>query len=299
MDYIIGIDMGGTGIKAGVFSNDGNLLKRKTALTSDGEMLDGHPAWAVNVRRLVRELEEESGSHPRAIGFTSPGLASKDQRCITTLPNRLKGLEGFDWTSWLGFEKLVPVLNDAHAALLGEVWQGAARGMQDAILLTLGTGVGGAILSEGRLIRGHTGRAGHLGHVSVNRHGPVSIAGMPGALECFMGNYTVAERSRGRFTSTKALVEAVRAGDVEAANIWHDSVHALAVGIASFINAFDPERVIVGGGIAETGDVLWKPLSVELDRIEWRPQGYQTQIVKAELGDWAGAYGAAYQALRV
>ena len=206
----------------------------------------------------------------------------------------MHGIEGFDWGAFL--EREVPVLNDAHAALLGEVWQGAAKGAKDAILLTLGTGVGGAILSDGRLLKGSFGRAGHLGHVSVTEGVERSIFGTPGSLEAAIGNYTVGVRSNGRFSSTREIVEAHCAGDADATVIWEKSLRILARAITSFINILDPEIVIIGGGITKAGPILFEPLAIYLDEIEWRPAGRRVGIVPGALGEWAGAYGAAWNA---
>ncbi|PTX93453.1 ROK family protein [Spartobacteria bacterium LR76] len=295
-DYVVGIDMGGTAIKAAAFSPDGQKLAWRTGPTGDGEKIGGDHAWAWRVRELIRELEAEFRRPPLHVGLSSPGLASPDQRCIVSLPNRLHGIEGFDWSEWLGCR--VPVLNDAHSALGGEAWQGAARGRRHVVMLTLGTGVGGAAMVDGHILRGHLGRAGHLGHVSVDCSSPeVSIFGMPGALETAIGNYNVPLRSGGRFPDSRALVEAVTQGDEAAAAVWERSVWALGCAIGSFINAFDPEVVVVGGGVAEAGPVLWEPLKRVLAQVEWRPVGSGVPIIPAELGGWAGAWGAAAEAL--
>ncbi len=188
---------------------------------------------------------------------------------------------------------MVPVLNDAHAAIIGEAWLGAARDRRHVVLLTLGTGVGGAVISDGRLLRGAIGRAGHIGHMSLDPEGAVSITGMPGAIETMIGDCTVASRSNGRFSDTAALVAAHHAGDADATRIWLRSVRALACAIGSCINLFDPEIVVVGGGIAQAGGALFDPLRNELDRIEWRPMGTAVPVVPAQLGEWAGAIGAA------
>jgi glucokinase len=190
------------------------------------------------------------------------------------------------------------VLNDAHAALLGELWQGAAKGYSNVVLLTLGTGVGGAVLANGHLLKGHIGRAGHLGHISVNSDGAPDIVGTPGSLEEMIGNYNIAERTAGRFNSTRELVEAHLNGDAAATRIWLRSVFHLAAAIASFINAFDPEIVVIGGGIAQAGPALFEPLAEYLDRFEWRPMGVRVPVRIAALGDRAGAIGAAYHAMR-
>src|SRR4030095_2271878 len=131
--------------------------------------------------------------------------AAKDGKSIAYMRGRLEGLEGLVWTDFLEAPHPVFVLNDAHAALLGELWKGTAKGYSNVILLTLGTGVGGAVLADGRLLKGHIGRAGHLGHVTVNSDGTGDIVGTPGSLEQMIGNYNVPERSKGRFDSTRKL----------------------------------------------------------------------------------------------
>src|SRR5439155_18129227 len=118
----------------------------------------------------------------------------------------LRGMEGLDWTDFLDRGRFVPVANDAHSALAGEAWIGAARGLQNAIMLTLGTGVGGAILADGKILRGHLGRAGHLGHVCLDVTGAPSIVGTPGALEEFIGNHNILARTGGRFATTHELI---------------------------------------------------------------------------------------------
>jgi glucokinase len=188
------------------------------------------------------------------------------------------------------------VLNDAHAALIGEVAHGAARGQRDVVLLTLGTGVGGAILADGRLLRGHLGRAGHLGHLTVDHHGPPTITGTPGGIEVAIGNCSLSDRTAGRFQFTRDLAAAALAGDAEAQSIWDESVHALAAHCAGLICALDPAVLLLGGGLAELDDFLFVPLRRHLDVMEWRPRGHHVPIKKAALGSWAGTAGAAYRA---
>jgi glucokinase len=289
MNQLIGIDIGGTQIKMSAFSPDGAMLGQWTRETGDRPTA-GVPAFAEIVRQMLREADAPD----TRVGIAAPGVAAKDGRSIAYQPGKMHGIEGFDWGAFL--EREVPVLNDAHAALLGEVWQGAATGAKDAILLTLGTGVGGAILSDGRLLKGSFGRAGHLGHISVTEGIEQSIFGTPGSLEAAIGNYTVGIRSNGRFSSTRELVDAHCAGDAEATVIWEKSLRILARAITSFINILDPELVIIAGGITKAGPVLFEPLAAYLGEIEWRPAGRRVGIVPATLGEWAGAYGAAYNA---
>ena len=293
MSYSIGVDLGGTNIKIVVISNDGNVLEFLTCDTADSE-----GSWAQTIKKHIDLIQKQRGQSPCHIGLAAPGLAAKDGRSIAYMQGRLEGLQGLVWQDVLESPAPVVVLNDAHAALLGEVWRGAASGYSNAILLTLGTGVGGAVLVEGRLIKGHIGRAGHLGHVTVNSDGEPDIVNTPGSLEQMIGNYNVCERSGGRFTSTRLLVEAHLRGDTQATKIWLRSMRHLAAAIASFINAFDPEIVIIGGGIAQAGPALFDPLRKELDRFEWRPLGHTVQVIPAALGEKAGAIGAAYYGIR-
>jgi glucokinase len=200
---------------------------------------------------------------------------------------------GLVWAEYLGRAR-EPVLIVAQAALLGEAWLGAARGASNVALLTLGTGVGGAAMVDGRLLRGHLGRAGHLGHICLDVDGAGDIVNTPGSLESMIGNYTVGPRTGGRFHSTPELVDAARAGDLEARTVWGRSRDALACGVASVINVLDPEVVIIGGGIAVAGEpTLFEPLRERVRAVGWSLEGEQVRIVAAELGEFAGAIGAA------
>lgn len=286
----IGIDLGGTQIKGVVATWTGEVLRREVRTANDDAVYER--TWSFIARNLAEHL-----GHDLAVGIAAPGLAARDRRSIAILPKRLRGIEGLDWTTFLNREHVVPVSNDAHAALAGEAWIGAARGMQNAIMLTLGTGVGGAILADGKILRGHIGRAGHFGHTCLDVHGEPSIVGTPGALEDVIGNHNILARTDGRFATTHELVAAYRAYDDEARRFWLTSIHALACAIASFVNILDPEAVIIGGGIAQAGDALFTPLAEELAKIEWRPNERPVKIIPAALGEWAGAIGAARNAM--
>ena len=292
--YAIGIDLGGTHVKAASVSDAGVVLGRLADTTRDGGPAG---SWVPTIRALITRLVDERGAPPSGIGVGAPGIAAADGRSIAFMEGRLAGLQALDWSRALEAAAPVRVLNDAHAALLGEAWTGAAAGCREVVLLTLGTGVGGAILAEGRLVLGAMGRAGHWGHVSLDPDGPPSITGMPGSLEGAIGNCTVAARTDGRFTDTRALVLAHIAGDPQATRVWRRSVRDLAVAIAGIANAVDPELVVVGGGIARAGAALFEPLAEDLERVEWRPLGHRVRVLPAALGELAGAIGAARAAL--
>lgn len=293
----IGIDLGGTNIKAALVDTEGgHVLATLSRPTRDGEFENGVPRFALTVREIVAEFEAQAGGRLR-VGLSAPGLANPNGRCIDWMPGRMHGLEKLDWPAVL--ERDCRVLNDAHAALLGEVWTGAATGCDDAFMLTLGTGVGGAVYSGGRLLRGKIGRAGHLGHVTLDVNAPCDGFGNAGSLESMLGNQTIGVRGGGRYATTHALIDAHAAGDAEASKIWLESVRQLAAGIASFINVLDPEVVIIGGGIATgAGEHLFAPLAAFLDEYEWRPGGHRARMVPALLGDSAGCLGSVFNLLQ-
>ena len=288
----IGIDLGGTNIKAALIEvASGRLITRLSRPTLDGEFVDGVPRFALTVREIVTELEAHAGQSHLPVGLSAPGLASPTGRCIDWMPGRMHGLEALDWAQFLRCR--ANVLNDAQAALLGEVWTGAAKGCRNVFMITLGTGVGGAVFSDGRLLRGAIGRAGHLGHSTVDVNAPVDLYGTPGSLEAAIGNKSILERGGGRYETTHALLDAVVAGEAAAKSVWEESVRHLAAATASLINVLDPELVILGGGISiGAGEHLLKPLSAWLDAYEWRPGGSQVRLALASLGEDAGAFGA-------
>jgi glucokinase len=294
VNTVIGVDIGGTQIKAAAFSSEGETLHQLVAPTNDAPG-SSPPQFAVHAKNLVEGLEALIGTRVKHVGISAPGLAARDGRSIAYMPGRMHGLERFDWSAWLQREN-VPVLNDAHAALLGEVWRGAAAGMRDVILLTLGTGVGGAIWADGRLLQGHIGRAGHFGHLCLDPEGEPTITNMPGGLENWIGNHNILARSGGKFETTHDLVAAYENGDPFARAIWLHSVRALGCAIASLVNVLDPEAVVIGGGIARAGKSLFEPLSRVLDEVEWRPADARVRLLPAKLGEWAGAQGAAFAA---
>jgi glucokinase len=289
--YAIGCDVGVTNVKTVCVTMGGDVFDRDVADTRAES-----PDWPSRVKRAVAEMESTHG-RAAAVGVAAPGIASRTGDRIFWMQGRLDLVQGLDWANFLGRDH-VPVLNDAQAALMGEVWQGAAKGATNVAMITLGTGVGGALMVDGRLLRGAVGRAGHLGHVSLDIDGPPDVTNCPGSLEHAIGNVTLGERTGGRFTSTHDLIAAHLAGDEGATRVWLRSVRALAAAVASVVNVADPETVIIGGGIARAGDALFEPLEGFLDRYEWRPHGHRAKVVPAVLGEHAGALGAAWNALR-
>ena len=283
----IGIDLGGTRIKAVAINSIGEILEQSYTPTDDG---DDH-RWKQSVAAAVSGLMQKTGSSKAVVGISAPGLPDATNACIAFMPGRMQGLENFNWSDHL--KQPAYVLNDAVAALMAEARFGACKEARHAVMLTLGTGVGGAILIDGKPYQGAFSKAGHIGHMVIDHAGDNDVTGMPGSLEECIGNCTIEKRSAGRFTSTRDLLEAAATGDTGASEIWLKSVKQLAIGLASITNILSPEVIVLGGGITEAGDTLFQPLTRFMDQYEWRAGGNGARIVKASYGDMAGAIGAA------
>ncbi len=292
-EFSIGIDLGCTNIKGVLIDDTGNIISQLREETNEQD--DKH--WKNAVAQMIKSLRAHSSVTIKNIGLSAPGLSNSDNTCISFMPGRLPGLENFNWSDFIG--ERIFVLNDAHAALMAEATFGAAKGMQHAILLTLGTGVGGGILINGQLYQGLAQMAGHFGHTSVDADNPNDdVTNMPGSIEDAIGNLTISQRSKGKYNTTFELVEAYKKHEPFASWLWLSSVRKLAISIASAINVLSPEAVIVGGGISLSGDALMLPLREFLSIYEWRPGGKKTPLNFAEFSDMAGALGAAGFALQ-
>ena len=286
MKFAIGIDLGGTRIKGIAADAEGNTLHQLYMPTNDN---DG--VWKDAVAETVHELLQKVNAAESVVGISAPGLPSEDNTAIVYMPGRMQGLENFEWRSFL--KKPTYVVNDAIAALIAESKFGVAKNKKHVVMLTLGTGVGGAIMIDGKAYMGAFNKAGHVGHMVVNDQGDCDITGMPGSLEECIGNCTIAKRSNGKFSSTQEMLNALTSGDGFAKELWLKSVRQLAIGLASITNILSPEMIVLGGGIAEAGDLLFGPLKQYMTEFEWRPGGNRVEIVKAGYSDFAGAVGAA------
>jgi glucokinase len=285
--FVIGIDLGGTRIKAVALDHDGNILHQLYTPTNDGD----DKAWKQSIKTAVEAIQSKIEFSDFIIGISAPGIPNEKNSCISFMPGRLQGLENFNWSSYLHHQTFI--VNDAIAALTAEAKLGVAKDKKNVVLLTLGTGVGGAILIDGKPYQGNFQKAGHIGHIVIDHEDECDVTGMPGSLEDAIGNVTVQKRSLGKFKDTHALLEAYRSGDHFAKWVWLTSIRKLAIGIASVINILSPECIILAGGITEAGNDLFEPLENFLSIYEWRPGGSKPTILKAKFGDMAGAIGAA------
>ena len=282
----IGIDLGGTRVKAVLVDDIGNVLKEVIVPT-----VDQQGKWKDSAKSAFNQLNVNLDENEFYVGLSAPGIPDKYNKCIQLMPGRLQGIEGFDWAEFLGRE--VFVVNDAVAALSAEARFGAAKNCKDAVIITIGTGVGGAILINGKIHQGAFQKAGHIGHMSINLDGEPDICGMPGSLEEAIGNYSINKRSNGKFHDTAELIEAMKNDDSFAHDIWLKSIKALAVAIASIGNILSPEKIILAGGITKAGSILTDPLEKLINEYEWRIGENRMQIEIAHFGEQSGAIGAA------
>ena len=300
MKPAIGIDLGGTRIKFLAYDlANSEVLETLSEPTNDGEFIHEKPAWIATITDRISKWEKEWDSSAETIGICAPGIADQKSSCILSLPGRLEGIENLNWSEALKRKERVTILNDAHAALLGENWRGAALQKDNVLLLTLGTGVGGAAIINGKLLTGHIGRGGHFGHMSLDPDGIPDCVGTPGSLEDFVGECTLKERSQYKYKETETLMRDLLAGNQLAKQVFDRSINALAAGICSLINILDPETILLSGGITKANDSLLEPLKQELEKIEWRPQGHAVEIRIAENQEWAGTFGALYRSLEL
>jgi len=269
-------DIGGTRVRAALVDEKGEILDRRDGITPP-DPLDG----VAQLRALWKELGDADA---KALAIAGSIRASTGE--LTQSPN-LKGWEGTRLASELGCE----VLNDANAAALGEAWLGGLRGTRAALLLTLGTGVGGGILFGGELWTGATGAAAELGHVAVRPDGPLCGCGSTGCLEMYASGPAIA-RAAGAPDAKEAESRA-RAGDARARAAFDEAADALGVVLAGLVNAFNPEAIAIGGGLVTTFDLLAPRVEKLVRERAFRLACEGLRIVPAKLGKNAGLLGAA------
>jgi glucokinase len=304
---VLGIDIGGTQIKAGMVDEQGAILASRTIPTpSDSE------SFAPSLREAIEWLLEAAGA-PAGAGIGCKGIIDPQSTTVEILPGTLHFLEGLRLSDIIGLPEGVPVFadNDARVAMAGEMVWGAARGRQNAIMFTLGTGVGGAVVANGQLLRGQTGVAGHLGHITVEVDGPLCICGNRGCLETLFSakaiegetwaavhrgvdsSLTRLFREQPQLATCRTIFTAAAEGDALAKNVIQKATHKLAAGIAGLLHVFDPEVVIIGGQVADAGADLLDPLREEVWARSRGLLGRDVPIVEQEVADKSGIVGAA------
>ncbi len=310
--YYVGIDLGGTFIKGGIVDETGKIVLVDKTPTEKEKGKDGADGVAKNIASLVQSLMQRQGltnTDVVGIGMGAPGMIDSQTGVVIYWNN-------MGWKDFALGEKLqaltglpVKIANDANVAAIGEVKFGAARNFSSAVMITLGTGVGGGIVVDGKLVEGNKGAGAELGHSVIVYGGEQCTCGRKGCLEAYASATALIRDTKRAMQAHKDSkmweiggMENVdgktafdyREQDVYAKEVVDSYIAHLACGLVNFANIFRPEAIILGGGVCAEGDNLVKPLQAIMDReIFAGKMGPQVPILIAELGNSAGLLGAA------
>jgi glucokinase len=300
---VAGIDIGGTKIAVALENQEGEQVSARRLPT---EVDLGPERILENVSRALEEMLAETGANLTAIGIGCPGPIDIE-RGLALSPTNLPQWIDFPLVGTLKDRFQVPTVldNDANAAALGEYFYGAGRGFKDILYVTISTGIGGAIICEGRIHHGLGAGAGEVGHTIVRHDGLRCLCGMRGCLETIASGLSIARRMKetlaalgGETTenldeiTAETVVEMVKNGDRAALSIWDETIKFLAIGIGNAITLIAPEAVIIGGGVSEAGELLLEPLRREIAKNVTMVPIEKVQILKASLGSESGVCGA-------
>lgn len=301
MSHTVAVDIGGTHIRVALYEADSIIPiahQRTRSLANQPGVYD----------RLEQAIESIwAQGHVRSIGIASPGPLDPYAGIILDTPNIMEW-ENFPLAPKLSQHFNVPVYldNDANMAGLGE-WQfGAGRGHENIVYLTISTGIGGGVISQGCLLQGFRGMGGELGHMIVDPEGPLCGCGHHGHIESFssgpsIARYVAEQIAAGRESSLQSLpnasavqiADAARAGDALAIAAFERAGNYLGIAVANYLAIFDPSILIFGGGVSQVGELLFKPFEESLRKHTFHPHYLDKLVItKAALGDDAGLLGA-------
>ena len=301
MTQVIGIDLGGTAIKLGRFSEDGTCHQSLTVPTPQPATPE---AVLATMTDAILQLQTppflkggQGGDQIRAIGIGTPGPVDAIGR-IARVAINLKNWHNVPLADWLEAKTGLPTMlaNDANCAGLGEAWLGAGKDFKNLVLLTLGTGVGGAVILDGKLFSGHLGAAGELGLIAINPDGPECNSGNRGSLEQYISVQAI-RRETG--LEPLELANLAKSGDAKALEFWRNYGRYLGIGLASIIYILTPEAIILGGGISAGAEFFLPAVQTEIDRRVLPSSREGLQLLVAQLGNQAGMVGAAKLALTI
>jgi glucokinase len=314
MHYIVGIDLGGTNIVCGCVAEDGSALHGVRSVATGAE--EGPDAV---VNRIVAAARESIAAAQVAVpgmqligaGVGAPGPLDTRSGLVLLTPN-------LGWVNMPLRQRMQDGLglrtaldNDANCAVLGEWWQGAARGTRTTVGLTIGTGIGGGIIIDGRLFHGTSDIAGEVGHMTIDANGRRCKCGNYGCIEAYASGPNIALRAVEALESgaesvlpsyvggdlrritAQTVYQAAQSGDELALEVVRDTAKFLGAAVASLINIFNPEAIVIVGGVTLAGENLFEPLRREVSRRAFKPAVQVCRIVPGELTGVAGVYGAA------
>lgn len=315
-EVVCAVDLGGTNLRAANIDSTGRIHERIKKPTPKSDS----PSEVVSsIAAAVRQCEAEcleSSARVQAISVVVPGSVHSETGAVVNAPN-LGSLQGFELRPALekALDRSVIIENDTNAAAFGELWQGAARGLSNVICLTLGTGVGSGIILDGQLWRGTDGTAGEIGHTSVEPFGGVKCkCGNVGCLEVYASATAIVRMTREALSQNSASVlrsvpadelsaecvyRAGVAGDELALSVFRAAGIRLGVVMANLTNIFNPEMIVVGGGVSGAWDLFGSHAHQEVMKRAFLVPAKRCQIVRAQCGDDAGLLGAAWLAFGV
>jgi glucokinase len=312
--FIVGVDIGGTNLVVGCVANDGSSLRAlRTEPTQAEAGADEIVARiiAMITQAIAQCRREDPSAEIVGIGVGAPGPLNTKTGIVLLTPN-------LGWVNMPLRDRVqngagLPTAldNDANCAVLGEWWMGAARGSRTAIGITIGTGIGGGLILHGRLFHGHSDCAGEIGHTTIEVNGRQCKCGNYGCLEAYASGPAIARRAveaiqsgydtslpryvdgRLELMTAQTVYDAAHEGDALALEVVGDTAKFLGAGVANLVNVFNPEVVVVCGGVTHAGDSLFVPLRREVSRRAFKPAVEVCRIVPGELPGTAGVFGAA------
>ena len=308
--YRIGVDIGGTNVKIALVDFDGKIVYSNTVPTR-AEM--GYEAGVNNIKQAIKELMQETGEGPKtieAIGFGLPGQIDYKEGIVKNLPN-IPGWVNIPLAKMIEEEFSIPTRldNDVRCAALGELNFGAGKGCENLICITVGTGIGSGIVLNGKLVRGASNAAGEIGHIKMEMSGgPLCGCGDYGCFEAYASGPAIVTMAREYISGGKSakykemandgiitpyiVAQAALQGDAVSIQIFKQMGKIIGTGLASVINLLNPEKIIIGGGVADAGDILLEPIRKTIIDRAMPIQASAVEVVPAQLANTAGVIGA-------
>ncbi|MBE0433457.1 ROK family protein [candidate division WOR-3 bacterium] len=297
-DAIVGVDVGGTNIAAALVR--GRRISRRIA--ADTFAQGGFERSLRQIKSAIAPLHRDA----RSIGIGVAGIIDSHRGVVRYSPN-LRGWSDVPLAKILRaeFDRPVRILNDTNAICLGEWKFGVARGHDNVFLFSIGTGVGGAAICEGKLLFGANGFAGEFGHTVIDHQGPKCVCGLRGHVERYAGAKFIVARARSKMARQKSVLaeyevltpeiiaRAARRGDRVAREVFAETGYYIGTGVSNLLALFDPEIVVIAGGIARAGSILFTPIRKAARSMVMGAEHRRFKIVPASLGDDAGILGAA------
>jgi len=313
--YVIGVDLGGTKISVGSMPTDGSaVIAQHTEPTLAAEGADDVTARIARcIETVIADTLAKTGASRRAIlgiGLGAPGPLDRERGLVIVAPN-------LGWRDYPLRDRIVEATglpatldNDANCATVGEWWIGAAKGGRNVVGLTIGTGIGGGLILDGKLYHGSSDVAGEVGHTTIDSTGRRCKCGNYGCLEAYASGPAIAERAREALAggepsalllmsggdlaqiTAQTVYEAAKTGDHIASEVVRETARFIGTGIANLLNVFNPDVVVLAGGVAQAGEDLFGPLRAEVKRRAFKPAVDACRIVPGALGGDAGLVGA-------